>query len=131
MMRDNSCAKKRNFQRFMIVLLVVLVIAGLPLLACAFGRSRSTVSVTIVNNSNLQFRHAYLSPVNGNNWGPDQLNGSPIGPGSSRSLSLSCDGSSIKVVLEDQNGCFLYKTVSCSEDTTWTVANDAAPDCGS
>lgn len=128
-MKENAFPRTVKVHRLVVLVLVALVIGGLPLLACAFGRT--SASVTIVNNSNLQVKHAYFSPVDGNNWGPDQLNGSTVGPGSSRMLSLSCDSSSVKVILEDQNGCFLYKTVSCSEDSTWTVTNDATPDCGS
>jgi len=130
-MKNPSFKGTANVHRLLIVVLVALVIGGLPLLACAFSRAPASTSVTVVNNSNLQFKHAYFSPVDGNNWGPDQLNSSTIGPGTSHTLSTSCESSSIKVVLEDQNGCFLYKTVSCSDNSTWTVTNDSTPDCGS
>lgn len=129
-MKENSFRRTVKVHRLVCLVFVALVIGGLPLLACAFNRAPASTSVTIVNNSNLQFKHAYFSPVDGNNWGSDQLNGSTIGPGISRTLSSSCDSSSIKVILEDQNGCFLYKTVSCSDNTTWTVTNDSTPDCG-
>lgn len=111
--------------------IVMAVVAGLPLLACAFARSSPSVNITIVNNSNLTFHHLYLSAVDRDNWGPDQLNGSTIGPTGSHTLSnVSCEGSSIKVIAEDQNGCFLYQVVSCAENSTWTVTNSATPDCG-
>jgi hypothetical protein len=132
-MKQNSFPLRTiRAKHLVVLLLVVLVIGGLPLLACAFARSRPSVSVTIVNNSNWQFRHAYLSSVDGNDWGPDQLNGTEIAPGSSYTLSnIACEGAAVKVVIEDQKGCFLYKVVSCSENTTWTVTNNATPDCGS
>ena len=132
-MRKNSFTLKTiPAKRLVVFLIVILVIAGLPLLACAFGRSPASVNITIVNNSNWTFHHLYLSPVEQNNWGPDQLNGAIIGSRSSYTLSnAACDSSNIKVITEDQNGCFLYKTVSCSENTTWTVTNAATPDCGS
>jgi hypothetical protein len=130
-MKQSSFLKTRRGQRLVILLVATFVVGGLPLLACAVTRSQPSISVTIVNNSSLEFRHVYLSPVDGNNWGPDQLNGNVLAPGASYTLSnLSCNSSSIKVVIEDQNGCFFYKTVSCSENTTWTVANNATPDCG-
>jgi hypothetical protein len=129
-MKNSSFLRTTKVQRLVIFLLIALVIGGLPLLACAFSRTRPTASLTITNNSNLEFRHAYFAPADGNNWGPDQLNGSSIGPGTSRSLSPSCDGGNIKAILEDQNGCFVYQTVSCSDNATWTVTNDATPDCG-
>jgi hypothetical protein len=131
MKHHSSKVKPIVNNRFVIFMIAVAVIAGLPLLACAFARSSPSVNITIVNNSNLEFRHVYLSPVDRDTWGPDQLNGSVISPGSSYTLSnVSCEGSSIKVIAEDQNGCFLYQVVSCAENTTWTVTNAASPDCG-
>ena len=34
------------------------------------------------------------------------------------------------VIAEDQEGCFSYQVVSCSEGATWTITNDTARDCG-
>jgi hypothetical protein len=84
-----------------------------------------------VNNSNREVRHLYLSPADNDNWGPEQLHGAVIAPGASYTLSnAACDGQSIKVIAEDQNGCFLYQIVSCGDNATWTITNDATVDCG-
>ncbi len=117
--------------RWAIVLLVVLAaIAGLTLLAAA--NTRVPVSITITNNSQLQIRGLYLAPGNPDNWGPDQLNGSTIAPGASFTLNnVACEGSSIRVIAEDQNGCFLYHNFSCGANGTWTISNSETPDCGS
>src|SRR5919205_2569329 len=91
----------------------------------------STSSITIVNNSGREIRHLYLSAPDQNNWGSDQLSNSVISPnGGSFTISdASCGGSSIKVIAEDQEGCFSYQVVSCSEGATWTITNETARDC--
>lgn len=88
-------------------------------------------SITIVNNSSREVRHIFLSAPDSNNWGPDQLGNSVIAVnGGSVTINASCDGPSIKVIAEDQDGCFVYQVVSCSENATWTITNDATRDCG-
>lgn len=114
----------------------LVLFAGVALLAFSsltiFSRPRSQAgSITIVNNSGRDIRHVYFSPPDSDNWGPDQLNNSIIGSGQSLTLSVSCDTATTKVITEDQNGCFLYNTASCSENSSWTITNAAVPDCGS
>lgn len=100
-----------------------------PLLSRAYAPS---TAITIVNNSSREIRHVYLSPPDQNNWGSDQLVNSVISPdgGSFTISNVSCGGASIKVIAEDQDGCFLYQVVTCSESVTWTIANNATRDCG-
>ena len=107
---------------------VGMMVCG-PLLSKAYAPS---TAITIVNNSSREIRHVYLSPPDQNNWGADQLVNSVISPngGSFTISNVSCGGSSIKVIAEDQDGCFLYQVVTCSESVTWTIASNAARDCG-
>ncbi len=87
--------------------------------------------ITVVNNSGLEIRHLYLSPADQDNWGPDQLGNSTIASGSSFALNdVACPQGNIKVIAEDLNGCFFYKTISCTDSVTWTIGADATPDCG-
>lgn len=88
-----------------------------------------TMALTIVNNSSRSLRNLYLSPTNQDNWGPDQLNSS-IAPGGSQTLSVSCSAADIKVIAEDENGCFYYQVVQCGDSANWTITSDATPDCG-
>jgi hypothetical protein len=124
-------SKSSATRRFAIVLIVIGILAAVPLLSGA--HAPATTSITVVNNSSREIRHLYLSPTNQDNWGPDQLSGSMIGSGGgSYTLSnVSCGQTNIKVITEDQNGCFLYQIVSCGQSSTWTITNDATPDCGS
>lgn len=95
------------------------------------GAHAPATTVTIVNNSSREIRHVYLSPADSDNWGADQLNNSVIAPGGTVTLgNISCGGTNIKVIAEDQNGCFLYHIVLCNDNATWTITNDAVPDCG-
>ena len=113
--------------------LLLAVFAGImvcaPLLSAA---PALTSAITIVNNSSREIRHVYLSAPDQNNWGSDQLMNSVISPnGGSFTLSnVSCSGSSIKVIAEDQEGCFLYQVVTCSDNVSWTITNDTTRDCG-
>jgi hypothetical protein len=92
----------------------------------------ATAAITIVNNSSREIRHVYLSAPDQNNWGSDQLVNSVIAPnGGSFTISdASCGGASVKVIAEDQEGCFSYQVVSCSENSSWTITNSTARDCG-
>jgi hypothetical protein len=91
----------------------------------------SVAGITVANNSGLEIRHLYLSPVDQDNWGPDQLNNSTIASGASFTLNdVACAQGSIKVIAEDLNGCFFYKTTNCTDNVTWTIESNATPDCG-
>ena len=110
------------------LMIAVCVLAALPLLSSARARSNS---VNVVNGSDRQIIHVYLSPVDNDNWGPEQLNGSVIAPGQSFNLEdVACTQSQVKVVAEDGDGCFLSAPVNCGGASTWTITNDTVADCG-
>jgi hypothetical protein len=114
-------------------LLLLAVFAGImvcaPLLSAAHA---PTAAITIVNNSSREIRHVYLSAPDSNNWGSDQLANSVIAPngGSATISNVSCGGAGIKVIAEDQDGCFSYQIVSCSDNANWTITSSTARDCG-
>lgn len=116
---------------FVVISIIIGMMVCAPLLSKAHAPLTSA-SITIVNNSNREIRHVYLSPPDQNNWGDDQLGSSVIAAGGgSVTLNVACDASSIKLIAEDHQGCFLYKIVTCAQATTWTITNEATPDCGS
>jgi hypothetical protein len=99
----------------------------LPLLS----RAHTSTSVNIVNNSNRQISEVYLSSVSSDDWSSDQLGDAAIAPGASFNLTnVACDQQQVKVIAEDQDGCFLSKVVTCGENSTWTITNDTARNCG-
>ena len=113
--------------------LVLAMFVGTMVYTPSLSRAYApTTAITIVNNSGREIRHLYLSPPDQNNWGSDQLGSSVIAAngGSFTINNVSCGGSSIKVIAEDQEGCFSYQVVSCSENSSWTITNTTARDCG-
>jgi len=122
----------RKSRRLLTSLSVLGIFVGMmvcgPLLSKAYAPS---TAITIVNNSSREIRHVYLSPPDQNSWGSDQLVNSVISPnGGSATINVSCGGSSIKVIAEDQDGCFLYQVVTCSESVSWTITSGTTRDCG-
>ena len=123
-MKDSNT---RRLPRLIILCVALCALAALPLLSSA----RSSNSTNIVNNSNRQILHVYFSHVDSDDWTGDQLGGTTISPGQSFNLSnYSCDQQQIKVIGEDQDGCFLSTVVACGTNATWTITNDTAADCG-
>jgi hypothetical protein len=119
----------RNPRSIIIICVTLFAIAALPLVSGA--RSWST-SVTIVNNSSREVRNVYLSHVDSDDWSGNQLSeGTSIAPNQSSTLSnITCDQQQLKVIGEDQDGCFLSTVVTCGDSATWTITNDTAKDCG-
>jgi hypothetical protein len=111
---------------------VLMLVAGLCMLVVLIPRSGATsaLTISIVNNGGAEIRHFYLSPADNDNWGPDQLNETPISPGATRNLNVSWDQSTVKLVAEDQDGCFLNTTVAATGSPVWTITGDTPRDCG-
>ena len=110
--------------RILFVVLVAFICTANPL------ASAPALTITVTNNSSREIRHLYLSPANNDNWGPDQLDNSPIGSGITRQLNVSWEQSTVKLVAEDQDGCFLSKTVETSGSPEWTIDNNSSRNCG-
>lgn len=127
-MKSTLLRSKRALVSGLGLVAVALVFAAYPLLSSA---RRAAPSVTLTNNSSREISHVYLSPVENEAWGPDQLNSAILGNGQSITLSgFSCSGSQIKVVAEDTDGCFVSAVFSCADDAVWTITNNTAADCG-
>ena len=128
-MRNNSKHRLRGLFWSVVILIALSSVAAV--VAKRASRSPAT-SITITNNSStLEIRYVYLSHPDQDDWTGDQLRGAPITTGHSATLnSVSCDQANIRVIAEDQNGCFLYQIVACGGDATWAITNSATPDCG-
>lgn len=123
----------RKFRGLIIIGVALLVLASLPFLSSARSTATPTAtSVNIVNNSSRDIRNVYLSHVDADDWSANQLGSSTIAAGQSFNLSVSpCDGQQMKVIGEDQDGCFVSTVVNCGNSSTWTLTNDTTRDCGS
>lgn len=119
----------RNLTRLIMAVAAFCALAALPFLSTA--RSATATSVNIVNNSSREIRSVYLSHVNVDDWTGNQLGNTTIGPGQSFTLAnIACDQQQVKVIGEDQDGCFLTTVVTCGDSATWTITNATAADCG-
>ena len=98
----------------------------------AAGSTPLVMSIAVTNNSSREIRHVYLSPVDRKEWGPDQMDGTVLKTGQTFTIiDVSCQSNEIKIVAEDQDGCFMYGVVSCAEaSTSWVITDDTVRDCG-
>ncbi|HEX8179660.1 MAG TPA: hypothetical protein VF525_08985 [Pyrinomonadaceae bacterium] len=105
------------------------LLAALPLLART--HAQPVAGLRVINNSALEIRHLYFSPPDRDDWGPNQLGNSVIRPGESFTLdNVSCTQTEIKLVAEDQNGCFVSQVVACTDGAAWTIPAGVTPNCG-
>jgi hypothetical protein len=108
--------------------LAVIALASMPFLSRA--RTVST-SVNIVNNSGRGILNVYSSHINADDWGSNLLGEATIAAGQSYNLTnVTCDQQQVKIIAEDQDGCFLTTVVNCGEAMTWTITSNTARDCG-
>jgi hypothetical protein len=117
------------------------VVSSLAILAALFcavvaaplssAHTVATGTIKVVNNSGRVMIHLYLSPTTAETWSDDLLNDATLSSGQEFTLSnVSCDGSEIRVIGEDVDGCFVSGVVSCTGEATWTITTDAVPNCG-
>ena len=117
--------------RFLLLIIAFAMTALFGIAALPRAEGHSGISITLTNSSHREIYHVYLAPGDPNNWGPDKLNGSTISPGASHVLSdVACSGSTIRVIAEDQNGCFVYNNASCDSNQNWEITDNTTPDCG-
>jgi hypothetical protein len=117
----------RQLARLIIFCAIFSTSLALPLLSSA----KPATSVNIVNNSSRVIRFVYVSHVNVDDWSGDQLGGNGISPGQSSTVSnFACDQQQVRVIGEDQDGCFVSAVVACGENSTWTITNETPVDCG-
>jgi hypothetical protein len=108
-MRNTLRKSSPLFTSLVALAICVGIMVSAPLLSNA--HVSTATAITIVNNSGREIRHVYLSAPDQNNWGSDQLVNSVIAPngGSFTITNASCAGAGVKVIAEDQEGCFSYQ----------------------
>lgn len=111
--------------------LLVACLAALVVFAQTLASSaQPTTSVNIVNNSTRSIRHVYTSHVNADDWSGDQIT-TAIAPGQSATISnVACDQQQVRIIGENEDGCFVYTVVACGSSGTWTITANTAVDCG-
>ena len=126
-LRDALLHSRTPFRFLMMVAVLCIFGASTPL----SNASAPSLTITVVNNSEWEIHHLFLSPTNNDSWGADQLNDSAISPGATRTLNVSWNQSTVKLIGEDQDGCFLTTTADATGNIVWTIASNASRNCGS
>ena len=87
-------------------------------------------SVVIKNKSDWEIHQFFLSPVDTDDWGPDQLGDNVISTGDTFTLkSIPCDTYDVMLVDEDGDECVVPEVDICSGQEGWIINNDDLLDC--
>jgi hypothetical protein len=82
--------------------------------------------VTVQNDSLWEIHQLYLSSVEEQEWGPDQLGEQIIASegGSFRLTGVPCDSYDVRLVDEDGDQCVVREVDLCGENATWTISDE-------
>jgi hypothetical protein len=98
----------------------VLGFGGIALTALA-----ARANITIVNESLWDIHHLYLSSVDDEEWGPDQLGREVIGSGETFVLrGVPCDDYDVKLVDEDGDVCEIREVDICGGQHRWVITDE-------
>lgn len=127
-MRNITSKTSRLVSYFAILAVVFCALMLAPKLSRAHADGNS---ISVTNNTSHNILHLYTAPPASERWSSDQLNDATLGAGQSFTLTnVSCTDSGIKLIAEDQDGCFVSAVVSCTANASWSITNDLTPDCG-
>ncbi len=86
--------------------------------------------VRIVNNSSWDIYNFYISSVDTEEWGPDQLGDDAIASGDSYVFrKIPCDAYDVKIVDEDGDECVVSAIALCAGSESWVIEDDALLEC--
>ena len=109
--------------------LALAALVALTVPAQAYAAPKKA-TVKVVNKSDWQIDHFYLSSSEEDEWGPDQLGEEVIGSNESFSLkSIPCDTYDIMLVDEDGDECVVEEVDICGGAETWTITNKILLGC--
>lgn len=87
-------------------------------------------TVVIKNKSDWEIHQFFLSSVDTDRWGPDQLGEDVIGTGETFTLkNIPCDTYDVMLVDEDGDECVVSEVDICSGQQGWIITNDDLLDC--
>lgn len=104
------------------------VVCAAALLVSTFAHAQKS-NVTIKNKSDWSIQNFFLSPVDTDDWGPDQLGDEVIGTGGTFTLTgVPCDSYDVRLVDEDGDECIVAEVDICTNNG-WVISNDDLLDC--
>lgn len=87
-------------------------------------------NVTIKNKSDWEIHQFFLSSVDTDKWGPDQLGEQVIGTGDTFTLQgIPCDSYDVMLVDEDGDECVVPEVDVCGDNQGWIITNDDLLEC--
>jgi hypothetical protein len=105
----------------------LLVGLGFPGESWAGGKK---ATVKVVNKSDWQIDHFFLSSVEEEEWGEDQLGEDVIGPGETFELrSIPCDTYDVMLIDEDGDECVVEAVDICGGRESWVITNKILLGC--
>lgn len=88
------------------------------------GGSILDSTLTIQNNSSVSIYEIYISSVDSQVWGADQLGSDTLDPGDVVEFSeIDCDVYDMKVVDEEGDECVLTDIDFCVDDDVWIMTD--------
>lgn len=125
-MRSRETTRRRLTRTIALAALVAGILA-VP----ATAPAGPTITLTVTNSGARAIDGLYFSLYTDRGWGDDVLDGNAVTNGGGIVLhDVDCTTASIVAIAEDEAGCFLYRTVSCDADATWTITSSSPRDCG-
>jgi hypothetical protein len=104
------------------MLRTTLAFATLFGLAAAASAAPTDASVEIVNRSAWDIHNLYLSSVDDEEWGPDQLGDDVIASGARYTLTdIPCDAYDVRIVDEDGDECIVAAVALCAGKDAWVI----------
>ena len=98
----------------------VLLAIALPAAAAA-----KKADVQITNRSDWDIHHFFLSAVDEEQWGPDQLGDEVIASGDSFTLTeVPCDEYDVRLVDEDGDECVVGAVDICGQNQSWVIKSE-------
>jgi hypothetical protein len=102
--------------------LLVLTVAGL--FASSANAASTDAAVVISNQTAWDLHELYISSVDDQEWGPDQLGAQVIGQGERFTLhGIPCDAYDVMLVDEDGDQCVVSGVALCAERDAWVIRN--------
>jgi len=109
--------------------LTVFAVLSSALLTPAFG-AETDAAVAITNQSSWDLHHLFLSSVDEQEWGPDQLGEALIASGESFTLhGIPCDAYDVRLVDEDGDECVVEAVALCADEDAWVIDNSDLLGC--
>jgi len=122
--------KQRSMNtRTYVALMFLAVLSAICVLAPLSRATTPSITVNVVNDSQKVVSHLYLASAGSDNWTGDQLSGA-INTGVSQNVSVTWGESTVQLIAEDEDGCFLTTTIDNSGSPSWTITSSTARNCG-